>query len=335
MLLSYMKRKAKGLNLGFWAKLKKPVVAMAPMANVTDAAFRRMFAECGRPDVFWTEFVSVEGLLSKGREKLLVDLQYSKDEHPIVAQIFGGKPEQFEEIGPLIRKLGFDGLDINMGCPDKGVEKSGGGAALIKNPALAKEIILAAKKGMGDLPVSVKTRIGYQKNEIETWIPALLEENIAALTIHLRTRKEMSDVPAHWDLAPSIVEIRNRIAPKTLLLGNGDVASLDEAKRRVKETGIDGVMVGRGVFGNPWFFSGKVPTVKEKLERLAKHTELFEKLYKSNTEDRLKNFDVMKKHFKAYVSGFDGAKELRIELMETEDAAGVRRIIEEFLRNLS
>ncbi len=340
----YMKRDTEP-NLGFWAKLKKPIMAIAPMANVTDAAFRRMFVEVKKPDVFWTEFVSVEGLLSKGREKLLPDLWYDKREHPIVAQIFGGKPELFARISPLIRELGFDGLDINMGCPDAGVEKSGGGAALIKNPALAKEIIRAAKRGAHlrqgsggqapDLPISVKTRIGYRKNEIETWVPALLEEGIATLTMHFRTRSEMSKVPAHWDLAPKMVEMRDRIAPRTLLLGNGDVASLDEAKRRAKETGLDGIMVGRGVFVNPWFFSGRVPDLREKLERLVQHTELFEKLYHSNTENRIKNFEVMKKHFKAYVSGFDDAKELRVKLMEAEDAAGVRRIIEGFLENPS
>ncbi len=353
MLLSYMEQKAEGINLGFWKKLKKPIMAMAPMANVTDAAFRRMFSEvrkanrgtlhsfsrggrggrCG-PDVFWTEFVSVEGLLSEGREKLLIDLQYGKDEHPIVAQLFGGKPDQFERIGALIRDLGFDGLDINMGCPDKGVERSGGGAALIKNPTLAKEIIRAAKRSLGDLPVSVKTRIGYRKNEIETWVPALLEENIAALIVHFRTRNEMSKVPAHWNLAPKIVEMRDRIAPKTLLLGNGDIASLDEAKQRAKETSLDGMMVGRGVFGNPWFFSGYTPSVKEKLERLVNHTELFERLYKSDQPVRLKNFEVMKKHFKAYVSGFDGAKELRIELMKAKNADDVRRIIKRLLRGI-
>ncbi len=336
-----MKWEIKELNSGFWAKLKKPVMAIAPMANVTDAAFRRMFAEVGenpldgargKPDVFWTEFVSVEGLLSEGRKKLLVDLKYEKDEHPIVAQLFGGKPEQFEKIGPLIKKLGFDGIDINMGCPDKGVERSGGGAALIKNPALAKEIIRAAKRGAGGLPISVKTRIGYRKNEIETWVPALLEENIAALTVHFRTRSEMSKVPAHWDLAPLIVEMRNHIAPRTLLLGNGDITSLDEAKQKAKETGLDGIMVGRGVFGNPWFFSDHTPSVKEELERLVRHTELFEKIYRSNMKKRIKNFDVMKKHFKAYVSGFDGAHELRAKLMEAGDASGVRRIINEYLK---
>jgi nifR3 family TIM-barrel protein len=315
---------------GFWAKLKRPIMAMAPMANVTDAAFRRMFAELGKPDVFWTEFVSVEGLLSAGREKLLVDLWYDKSEHPIVAQIFGGKPEQFEKIGALIRGLGFDGIDINMGCPDRGVEKSGGGAALIKDPARAKEIIRAAKRGAGDLPVSVKTRLGYNKDESVKWLPALLEEGLAALTVHLRTRKEMSAVPAHWEIAPKIAALRNAISPGTVLIGNGDVPNTDEARQRAAETGFDGVMIGRGAFGNPWLFSGRRPDIHERLERLIKHAELFEKLYKSNGPERLKSFDLMKKHFKAYVSGFDEAKDLRMKLMEAENAADVRNIVRNF-----
>src|SRR3989344_8604069 len=153
----------------FWRKLKKPIMAIAPMANVTDAAFRKLFAKYGKPDVFWTEFVSVEGLLSRGKDKLLVDFWYSEKEHPIVAQIFGSKPEQFEKVARMIKDLGFDGIDINMGCPDKDIEKSGGGAALIKSPELAQEIIRATKRGAGGLPVSIKTRIGYAKNEIDTW----------------------------------------------------------------------------------------------------------------------------------------------------------------------
>lgn len=317
---------------GFWATLKKPIMAMAPMANVTDAAFRRMFAALGPPDVFWTEFVSVEGLLSAGRERLLVDFWKSGAERPIVAQIFGSKPEQFEAVAAMIRELGFDGIDINMGCPDRGVEKSGGGASLIKNPELAKEIIRATKRGArgangaADLPVSVKTRIGYAKNEIATWVPALLEENPAALTMHFRTRNEMSDVPAHWELARDVIALRDRIALGTLILGNGDVASLEDARARATETGLDGIMVGRGMFGNPWFFSGRTPSVGEKLIRMVEHAELFEALYKNN-----KNFDVMKKHFKAYCSGFDGAKELRIKLMEAENASDVRKITEAFV----
>ncbi len=314
-----------------WDNLKKPIFAMAPMANVTDAAFRRMFAECGKPDVFWTEFVSVEALLSKGKERVLVDLWHGEAEHPIVAQIFGAKPEQFEKAAAIIRELGFDGIDINMGCPDRDVEKQGAGAALIKNPILAKQIIQATKRGAGGLPVSIKTRIGYTKNEISEWLPALLEEDIATLTVHLRTRNEMSDVAAHWKLAPEIAALRDRYAPDTIILGNGDVESLDDARKKASDGGIDGAMIGRGMFGNPWFFSKKIPSVREKLDRMVLHAKLFEKLYHSNdTEERLKNFDIMKKHFKAYVTGFDGAKELRIRLMETKDASDVRKIVEEF-----
>jgi tRNA-dihydrouridine synthase len=324
----------------FWTKLKKPIFALAPMANVTDAAFRRMFAECGAPDVFWTEFVSVEGLLSAGRERLLPDLWFSNgkggapSEHPIVAQIFGAKPEQFEAVATLIRTLGFDGIDINMGCPDRAVEKQGAGAGLIKNPKLAQEIVRATKRGAGGLPVSVKTRIGYNKEQIDEWIPALLQEDLAALTVHLRTRKEMSLVPAHWELAPRIAALRSAHAPDTILLGNGDVSSLEDARARVAASGFDGAMVGTSVFGNPWFFSGITPSLRERLERMVRHTELFEQLYKSNLSKKnggLKNFDVMKKHYKAYCSGFDGAKELRIQLMNTESAAEAKKITDEFL----
>jgi tRNA-dihydrouridine synthase len=206
---------------------------------------------------------------------------------------------------------------------------------LIQHPELAKEIIRATKRGAEGLPVSVKTRIGYKQNEIATWIPALLEENLAALTVHLRTQSEMSDVPAHWDLVPEILAFRDRIAPETILLGNGDIDSLDQARTCTKESGMDGVMVGRGMFGNPWFFSGRIPDLRERLARMVQHTELFEKLYKSNLskkEGKLKNFDVMKKHFKAYVTGFDGSKELRVRLMDAKNADEVRNIIEEFLK---
>ena len=310
-------------------------MGLAPMANVTDAAFRRMFVECGKPDVLWTEFVSVEGLLSKGKAKLLVDFWFDEGQHPIVAQIFGAKPEQFEDVAAEIGELGFDGIDINMGCPDRDVEKQGGGAALMKNFDLAKRIIRAAKKGAGELPISIKTRIGYDKNEIAKWIPVLLEEGLAELTVHLRTRKEMSDVPAHWELAAEVAVLRDRYAPDTLVLGNGDVATLEEARARIEESGMDGVMAGRGAFGNPWFFSGRVPDLREKLLRMAAHTELFEKMYRSDASvRRLKNFDIMKRHFKAYAAGFDGAKELRVRLMQTTRAAEVRKITEEFLETL-
>lgn len=343
------------MKSGFWKKLKKPILAMAPMANVTDAAFRQMFVMEGRagrrkkpffarsglprgkPDVFWTEFVSVEGLLSRGKERLLVDLRYDEAEHPIVAQIFGAKPEQFERAAVLIRELGFDGIDINMGCPDNDIKKQGGGAALIKNPDLAKEIIRAAKRGAGKIPVSVKTRIGYGKNQADEWLPALLEEDIAALIVHLRTRNEMSDTDAHWELAPRIVALRNRYAPGTLVLGNGDIKTLGDALMKIKESGMDGAMIGRGIFGNPWFFSGRTPNLRERLAAMVIHAELFEKTYLSRLNKKnggLKSFDVMKKHFKAYAAGFDGAKELRIALMETENAADVEKIAGKFMERI-
>ena len=319
------------MKSGFWKKLKKTIMAIAPMANVTDEAFRQMFLKYGRPDVFWTEFVSVEGLLSRGKEKLLTDLWYDKAEHPIVAQVFGAKPEQFEEAACIIRELGFDGIDINMGCPDKAVEKQGAGAALMKNHDLTRQIIRATKKGAGKLPVSVKTRIGYAKPQIEEWIPIILKEDIAALTVHLRTRREMSHGPAHWELAPKIVALKNRYAPNTLVLGNGDIESLAEARVKTKESGMDGVLIGRGIFGNPWFFSEKTPDLYERLTCMIAHAELFEKIYCVKKDDSLKGFDIMKKHFKAYVTGFNGAKELRIFLMKTKNAAEVRKITEKFI----
>lgn len=318
------------INLGFWAKLQRPIFCLAPMADVTDCAFRQIIAKYGKPDVFWTEFVSADGLAhSQAREKLLIDLKYSENEHPIVAQIFGGKPENIREAAKLCAELGFDGIDINMGCPDKSIEKQCAGAAMMRDPKLAKEIIRAAKEGGRGLPVSVKTRIGYNKNEIETLIPALLEEDLAALTVHLRTRKEMSNVPAHWDVMKRVVEIRNEMKKETLILGNGDVMNLEEARQRITETGCDGVMLGRAIFGNPWLFTGKIPTIKEKLEVMVEHTKLFEKMLGEH-----KNFAIMKKHYKAYVNGFEGAKELRMKLMEAENTLQVETIVNDFLAEI-
>lgn len=323
------------MQLSVWDNLTPPILALAPMADVTDAAFRRLFAAYGKPDVLFTEFVSVDGLLSRGKERLLVDCWFTEAERPIVAQIFGGVPEHFERVAALIAELGFDGLDINMGCPDKSVEKQGGGSALINNPTLAVEIIRATKRGAPGLPISVKTRIGYKVNQIEEWLPVLLAEDIAALTVHLRTRKEMSDLPAHWELASDVVALRDQYAPQTKVLGNGDVQTLEEARARCAETGLDGIMIGRSAFGQPWFFSGTTPPLGERLRIMIEHAELFEQLFASNLSKReggLKQFAVMKKHFKAYASDFDGAKELRIQLMETNGAAEVRAITEAFLQ---
>ncbi|MDD3970184.1 MAG: tRNA-dihydrouridine synthase family protein, partial [Candidatus Pacebacteria bacterium] len=200
----------------FWKKLKKPIMVMAPMSGVTDDAFRLMFLKYGKPDVFWTEFVSVEGLFSKGSENCLKILKFSKKERPIIAQVFGSDPTYFKKAAHEIEHLGFDGIDINMGCPDKAIEQKGSGAALIKNVNLAKEIIRATKEGT-KLPVSVKTRLGYDENQINEWIIPLLKENIAALTIHFRTRKEMYRYPAQWNLAKEIVRLRDLYSPETLI----------------------------------------------------------------------------------------------------------------------
>lgn len=333
------------IELGFWKKLKKPIFVLAPMADVTDSVFRSIIAKYSRqkgkftrlssksvggPDVFWTEFVSADGLAHKdARKKLLIDLKFDKKEHPIVAQIFGSNEENIKEAGKLCKKLGFDGVDINMGCPDRSIEKQGAGAGMIKTPEKAVKIIRALKEGANGLPVSVKTRIGYNKDEIDTWIRTILNEDIAVLTVHLRTRKEMSLVPAHWDLMHKVVALRDELKKDTLIIGNGDVKDITDAKEKIKKYKCDGVMLGRAIFGNPWLFSGKVPTLKEKLKVMIEHTKLYEKELGKH-----KNFSIMKKHYKAYVNGFDGAKELRMKLMEAKNAKEVESIVNDFLKRI-
>ena len=314
--------------MNFWNKLKKPILVLAPMADVTDASYRKIIAKYGKPDVMWTEFVSADGLVratAEGKKKLLKDLEYGEDERPIVAQLFSANPEYMFEAAKLIKELGFDGLDINMGCPDKGVEKQGAGAALIKNSKLAREIIRAAKEGFGG-PVSVKTRIGYNKDELDSWLPEILKEGVSVVTVHARTRKEMSKVKAQWDTVARAVKMRDELAPETLIIGNGDVKDLNHARQLVKETGADGAMLGRAIFGNPWLFSEKTPSVKEKLNVLVEHSKLFDEILSG-----VKNFSVMKKHFKSYVCDFDGAVELRQKLMETNNSKEVGDIVLEFL----
>ena len=305
---------------------------LAPMADVTDAAFRQIIAKYGKPDMMWTEFVSADGLVlapENGRKKLLKSLEYSESERPIVAQFFTSSPENMKKAAELASELGFDGVDINMGCPDKSVEKQGAGASLMKNVRLAQELIRAAVEGANGLPVSVKTRTGYIRPELESWLPEILKEKVAIITIHARTRKEMSKVPARWEFVKRAVEIRNASGKKTLIFGNGDVKNLVEARRRVKETKCDGVMLGRAIFGNPWLFSEHQPSVEEKLRVLVEHTKLFEKLL-----GECKNFAVMKKHFKAYLSGVTLVKSdvnLRAKLMNTNNAKEVEKIVSDIL----
>lgn len=376
-------RLAKQINtMNFWTNLKKPFFVMAPMADVTDAPFRRLIAResahlradgtQGGPDVMWTEFVSADGLArapEEGRKKLLADLLYTEEERPIVAQLFSAVPAHMESASRLATELGFDGVDINMGCPDRTIEKQGCGAAMIKYPDSAIAVIDAALRGTGGkIPVSVKTRIGYNSNDLETWLPTLLRTGVAAVTVHARTRKEMSLVPARWEHVRRAVEIRNTMGSSALILGNGDVLSLADAELKAQVSGADGVMLGRAIFGNPWLFHpqktlperitlsmqsslphhridlGSVRSsassrtaspgallemqevlLEERLRVMSEHTYLFEKLLPH------KNFAIMKKHYKAYVNGFDGAKELRVRLLEAKDAEEVERITLDFL----
>lgn len=352
----------------FWKQLKnkRPFFCAAPMADVTDPAFRRLLVTYGRPHVVWTEFVSADGLSSPGREALVKDLAYTEGERPIVAQLFSSHEEKMEHAAKLCAELGFDGIDINMGCPDRAIEKQGAGAAMIRTPEVAERIIAAAKRGIAaagkDIPVSVKTRVGYNAVQLDEWIPFLLRQDIAALTVHARTRKQMSKVPADWSHIKKIVELRDRIAPETLIIGNGDVVSLADAREKARATGADGVMIGRALLGNPWFFDESrsittaLPrrrpdwirktflrhffdttrtaaqsvvrpiTIEERLTVLVEHAELFEQLLGHD-----KNFAVMKKQFKAYCTGFAGAKELRMHLMEAKNVSEVRAAVSAFL----
>lgn len=337
-----VKLNSKSESNSFWSGLKKPFFVLAPMANVTDVVFRSMIAKYGKPDVMWTEFVSADGLNSVGKKKLLIDLKFSKNEKPIVAQLFTGHPDMMKKAASLCAKLGFDGLDINMGCPDRAVEKQGGGAAMMKDQKNAMEVLQAARQGFVNkksktsniVSVSVKTRIGYNSVDFN-WLKLLLEQNLPALTIHLRTRKEISDVPAHWELMPEIIKLRDKVQAsinpneRTLIIGNGDVESIEQAFDKVKKYGCDGVMIGRGIFGKPWLFEDikKERTPEQRLSIMVEHAKLYEKTFKG-----IKNFAVMKKHFKAYVSGWDGAKELRVKLMETENAKQVAMIVKGYIK---
>lgn len=324
--------------MSFWNALPRPFFALAPMADVTDPAYRSMIARFGKPHVTWTEFVSADGLYhTRERKKmpdsenpLVRDIGYTEEERPIVAQFFSAHPDMMAYAAEYAARMGFDGIDINMGCPDSSVEKQGCGAAMIKNPELALRIVAAAKEGAmrgkeGGVPVSVKTRIGYAKEIIDEWIPQILSSNPAALTVHLRTRKEMSLVPAHWECMPRILALRDAHAPGVPVLGNGDVKDIADGAKKAQEYGCDGVMLGRGIFGNPWVFAGRKPeelTLAERLSALGELAESFEALRPQ------KSFHILKKHIKAFVHGFDGAGELRVRLMETENARDLKSVIE-------
>lgn len=310
----------------FWPKLKKPFLVLAPMENVTDYVFREVIAGIAKPDVFFTEFTSTDGLFSKGRDIVIRKLQFSRIQRPIVAQIWGKEPENFFKASQLVKELKFDGIDINMGCPDRGIVKNGAGAGLVGNYGLTGEIIDAVKKGAGNLAVSVKTRLGQENIITDKWIKFLLEQGIDALTIHGRTARQMSKGEASWETVGNAVKIKNKVSPKTMLIGNGDIGSYEQAEDKHDTYGVDGIMIGRGIFSNPWIFEKsqklKIHNKKQYIEILTNHLQLQEKHWGQE-----KHFDVMKKFFKMYIKDFTGANELRQKLMETTNSRQVKQIL--------
>lgn len=299
----------------FWKDLPKPFFALAPMEDVTDTVFRQIVANCGKPDVFFTEFTNTDGLCSqKGFEKVKKRLLFTTIEHPIVAQIWGNNPEKFLQAAKIIKEMGFDGIDINMGCPERKVIKKGSGSGLIKTPNLAKEIFLATKEGGDGLPVSIKTRLGFNKIITEEWIGFLLELKPDALTVHGRLASEMSKFPANWEEIGKAVKLRNKIKSKTLIIGNGDVTNMLDAKHHTLEYGVDGIMIARGIFHNLWIFDKtidpKTIPFKQKLQLLLIHIKLFDK-----TWGKSKNFDILKKFYKIYINDVSDATKIRSDLM--------------------
>lgn len=302
-----------------WTALKKPILIQAPMEDVTDTVFRQIITKCRKPDLFFTEFTNVEGMCSRGRDKVGKRLIFTPIEKPIIAQLWGNNPKNYFETAKLIKSMGFDGIDINMGCPEKSVVKKGSCAALINNPSLAKEIILATREGAGGLPISVKTRIGIKEIKTEEWTGFLLGLNLDALIIHARTVAEMSEVPAHWDEIGKVIKLRNEMKVKTLIVGNGDVKDLNDAMHKYEKYKVDGIMIGRGIFNNLWVYDKNIDPAKisyqEKLQLLIEHIELFDK-----TWGKTKNFSIMKKFYKIYVSGMPNASDFRSKLMALQTA---------------
>jgi tRNA-dihydrouridine synthase len=322
----------RGLNLNmkdnFWRDLPRPFFILAPMEDVTDVVFRHVVSAAARPDVFFTEFTNSESYCHpEGIRSVRGRLTFTEDEQPIVAHIWGDKPENFRQMSIGMAELGFKGIDINMGCPVPNVAQHGKGSGLILRPEVAAELIQAAKAG--GLPVSVKTRLGYTNvDEWRDWLTHILKQDIANLSIHLRTRKEMSQVDAHWELIPEIKKLRDQVAPDTLLTINGDILDRQTGLKLAQQYGVDGVMIGRGIFKNPFAFEKepKDHSSKELLDLLRLHLDLHE----TYSELQLRSFKALHRFFKIYVKGFRGASELRNQLMNTESTDEVRALLDNF-----
>lgn len=315
-------------TLSFWQKLAKPFTLLAPMEGVTDPVFRRLISIVGKPDVFFTEFVSATGLVSRGKPKITEHLQYSENEKPIVVQLFGEIPDKFAEAAKIVSQMGFAGIDINMGCPDRTVMKLGGGAKLINNWSLAKEIIQAVMLGSNGLPVSVKTRCGYSEIDLE-WIKFLLEQKLSAITIHFRTYKELFSGPVHWELAQEVKIMRDQISPQTTIIGNGDIQNYTEVLEKYKLYGIEGYMIGRGAIINPWVFNTNYQSEnlspKDKFQMFIKHIELFEEIWPTGH-----NAVSLRKFASAYIGFFSGSAKYRAEFMLQKTTAEMKLLLKKW-----
>lgn len=312
--------------VNIWQQLQKPIFCLAPMFGATDSAFRQLLCQIGKPDLMFTEFTNVQAIFSPD-ETAIQQLTYTAKEQPLIAQIWGPDPELFELAADFLVSADFAGIDINFGCPERAVVKKGAGGALIDNSVLAGKMISAAIKGArGRLPVSVKTRIGYKTINTEPWFKFLLNFDLAAISVHCRTTIKMSTGPAHWEEINKIVALKNRLNPKTLIIGNGDIFSREIAFQRLKETKIDGVMIGRGVFHDPYIFSQtgsiKTKTKEQKLKLLVRHLKLYETIWGQN-----RSYHPLKRFFKIYLNGFNGALALRVKLMNTRSISEAKAII--------
>lgn len=322
----------------FWNELPKPFFILAPMEAVTDIVFRHVISAASRPDIFFTEFVNASSFCSqKGTASTRGRLMFDGDEQPIVAQIWGNRPNEFAIMCPQLAKMGFSGIDINMGCPDKSVVKNGSGSALIRTPEIAGKLITAAKTC--NLPISVKTRLSdVDIAKWRQWIEFLLHQDIVNLTIHLRTRAEMSKVSAHFELIPEILKMRDEIAPRTLITINGDIRDHQHGIELFNQYGIDGIMIGRGVFNNPFAFEikGREHSRAELIQLLNLHLDLHDKysLQGLSLQSVPKvgpwKFNPLKRFFKVYIRDFPGASEMRDKLMHTKSTTEARDIIKTY-----
>jgi tRNA-dihydrouridine synthase len=320
--------------MNVWKDVQRPIFILAPMYDVTDTVFRQVVADCAPPDIFYTEFVNADGLQSSGKDKLNFRLKFSKKDKPIIAQIWGKNPENFRQTAAELACMGYDGIDINFGCPEKSVVKNGCCVAMIDNRPLAAEIIQATREGSGKLPVSVKTRLGL--NEIDlSWPEFLLQQNLDALTIHGRTRKEMSKVLAHWDEIGKVRALRDDLGVETLIIGNGDVESRADGLERAEKYQLDGIMIGRGIFADPFVFSENSPwgtfSPPQRIDLFRKHVQLFAETWKNNERPIV----TLNKFCKIYINGFDGAKELREELMKVSNISELRVQLEKAVASVT